>query len=120
MSELSRIKRFQTLQIQQIRNILLLDEAQKIVEKKMDAKQKTQLMTDLETLQKDRDDIARKIQRIKVESLILQAKRSIEEYREPNNAIEKIINETRKKPISLASLPPTYTRKKRKKKQADY
>jgi len=34
MSELSRIKRFQTLQIQQIRNILLLDEAQKIVEKK--------------------------------------------------------------------------------------
>ena len=86
----------------------------------MDAKQKNQLITDLETLIKDRDDIGRKIKRIKIESLIIQAKKSIEEYREPNNAIDKIINETRKKTISFSALPPTYVRKKRKKKQTDY
>ena len=45
MSELTKIKRFQTLQIQQIRETLLLDENQKNVEKKLDAKQKNQLIS---------------------------------------------------------------------------
>lgn len=71
MDDLPKIKRFITAQIQQIKNIISLDDKQKLVERRLNPQERNELITHLDLLIKNRDAVVRKIKDIKIENLIL-------------------------------------------------
>ena len=80
----------------------------------MDEKIKNQLNSDLLQLKKERAEIIQKIKRFRIDSLHLQARKTLEELNAPNNIVDRLISEGKIKPISLRDLP--VIRKRRKKK----
>lgn len=112
-SEMQAMKRYLTFQIQEITSILKYDEKLS-VERQLDEKSKTQMTSDLLKLKKERNEIMQKVKRFRLESLHLQAKKTLEELTGANNVIDKIISEEKRKPISLLDLP--VVRKKKPKR----
>jgi hypothetical protein len=112
-NDLERMKIYLTVQIQEITSVLKYEEKLP-VDRQMDEKIKNKLNSDLLQLKKERAEIVQKIKRFHIDSLHLQARKTLEELNAPNNIVDRLISEGTKKPISLSELP--VIRKKRKKK----
>jgi hypothetical protein len=111
--ELQAMKCYSTFQIQEITSILKYDEKLS-VEKQLDEKSKTQLTSDLLQLKKERNEIMQKVKRFRLDSLHLQAKKTLDELTGANNVIDKMISEGKRKPISLFALPVVQKKKKKR------
>lgn len=111
-NDLEKMKLYLTTQIQEITSTLKYEEKLP-VNRQIDEKIKNQLNSDLLQLKKERAEIIRKIKRFRVDSLHLQARKTLEELNAPNNIVDRLISKGTKKPISLFELP--VIRKRRKK-----
>ena len=103
-TDLQNIGRYLTGQIQEIVSALKEDES-KPPEDRIDEKARTQLNANLSQLKKERETITQKIKRYRLDSLLIQSKKSLEELSGPGNIVDKLISDAKKKPISLAALP---------------
>jgi len=112
--DLQNINHYLTGQIQEMVLALKEDES-KPVEKRFDEKARAQLNANLLQLKKEREIIKQKIKRYRLDSLLIQSKKSLEELAGPGNLVDKLISDAKKKPISLAALP--IPRKKKPKRR---
>jgi len=113
-NDLENIKRYLTGQIQEMVLALKEDES-KPPEKRFDEKARTELNANLLQQKKEREIIKQKIKRYRLDSLLIQSKKSLEELTGPGNIVDKLISDAKKKPISLSALP---VRKKKKPKRS--
>jgi len=112
--ELLKVKLFLSGQIKIMKEKIFLDKKASD-DQRLDVKQKEEIIASLKLLTQDRSNLIKKMKKIEIDLLLLQAKKSLEEIKESNGYIDKVLTESKKKIITFASLPTVVRKRKRRK-----